>query len=581
MIKDIKRLMGRDSNKLVLPVTLSIIDSLLNSCMYGVMLLVFAALADGTFGYDKLKIFFGALIGIFVVRCVLQAIGFTKIQCLGANVSRKLRLKLGNHIRELNLGYFNNNSIGRLNGVLTTDVSDYEAIVTHCLCDIIKVVSFGVLSVGFLFCINWIFALVMLLIVAVSIPFLFKSGKTSKANISLLKSAKSDLVTRIVEYVNGIKTFRLYNLTGETFSALDEDLKKLKKASVKSELSVLPLSMAFYVITAIMVPVAIILGGYLYKTGDIAAAEFVLSLFVTVSLADILGVLSSLYPQIKSITKATENVCEVLEEKAFDYNENITSLNGFDITYEDVSFSYTGSVKVLDGVSFTVKQGTTTALIGPSGSGKTTITSLLSRFWDVSGGCIKINGIDIRDISPDVLTKYMAIVFQDVYLLNDTIMNNIKIGNPKATDEQVYAAAKAACCHEFIEKLENGYETMLGEGGAGLSGGEKQRISIARALLKDAPIILLDETTSNLDADNEKEINLAFKRLMKNKTVLVIAHKLDTIKSADNIIVLKEGKIIEQGNHEELIKNDGWYADVCQEQEKARKWIFPQKVFSL
>lgn len=572
MIKDMKRLMEKDLNKLILPVTLSIMDSLLNSCMYGVLLLVFAALAEGTFDYGKLKLFFGALIGIFVIRCVLQAAGFTKIQCLGANVSRKLRLKLGNHIRELNLGYFNHNSIGTLNGVLTTDVSDFEAIVTHCLCDIIKVISFGVLSVCFLFYMNHTFALVMLLIVVVAVPFLLKSGKTSRSSASMLKSAKSDVVTRIVEYVNGIKTFRLYNLTGETFSALDTDLKKLKKASVRSELSVLPLSMAFYMTTAVMVPVAILLGGYLYKTGDLEAAEFVLCLFVTVSLADILGVLSSLYPQIKSITKATENVCDILEEKTFTYDEKITSLNDFTITYENVSFSYTASVRVLDGVSFTVKQGTTTALVGPSGSGKTTITSLLSRFWDVSGGSIRIDGIDIREISPDVLTKNMAIVFQDVYLLNDTILNNIRIGNPKATDEQVYAAAKAACCHEFIEKLENGYETMLGEGGAGLSGGEKQRISIARALLKDAPIILLDETTSNLDADNEKEINLAFKRLMEKKTVLVIAHKLDTIKGADNIIVLKKGKVIEQGTHEELMKHGGWYADVCMEQEKAKKW---------
>ncbi len=572
MIRDIKMLMGKDTGKLALPIIMSVIDSLLNSVMYGVMLLVFAALADGSFNFEKVKTYFVVLLIIFVARCVVQGIGFTRIQCLGANVSRELRLNLGNHIRDLNLGYFNNNSIGRLNGVLTTDVSDYETIITHCLCDVIKVASFGVLSLGFLFYIHPVFALAMLLITVLAIPFLFKSGKASKITTTELKNAKSNVVTRIVEYVNGIKTFRLYHLTGARFSALDDDLKALNKASVKSELSVLPLSLAFYVITALMIPAAIILGGYFYKNGEVTSAQFVLSLFVTVSLADILGVLSSLYPQIKSITKATENVREILEEKTFTYDEKITAIDGFDISYENVSFSYTDQVKVLDGVSFKIKQGTTTALIGPSGSGKTTVTSLLSRFWDVTDGSIKINGIDIRKISPDVLTKYMAIVFQDVYLLNDTIMNNIRIGNPEATDEQVYAAAKAACCHDFIMKTDKGYDTMLGEGGAGLSGGEKQRISIARALLKDAPIILLDETTSNLDADNEKEISLAFKRLMKNKTVLVIAHKLGTIKGADNILVLKDGKIAEQGNHETLMKRGGWYADVCSEQEKAKDW---------
>lgn len=572
MIRDIKRLIGKDSNKLIFPIILSIIDSLLNSCMYGVMLFVFVALADGSFDYEKLKLFFGVLIGIFIIRCVVQAIGFTKIQCLGANVARKLRLNIGNHIRELNLGYFNNNSIGRLNGVLTTDISDYEAIITHCLCDVIKVISFGALSVGFLFYINELFAFVMMVIVLIAIPFLFKSGKTSKDVISILKSAKTDVITRIVEYVNGIKTFRLYNLTGEAFSALDEALKKLKKASVKSELSVLPLSMAFYVITAVMVPAAIILGGYLYKTGEVNAAEFVLSLFVTVSLADILGVLSSLYPQIKAITKATENICKVLDEKAFDYNENITSLDCFDITYEDVSFSYTGAVKVLDGISFAAKQGTTTALIGPSGSGKTTITSLLSRFWDVTGGSIKINGIDIREISPDILTKYMAIVFQDVYLLNDTIMNNIRIGNSDATDEQVYFAAKAACCHEFIEKLENGYDTMLGEGGAGLSGGEKQRISIARAILKDAPIIILDEATANVDPDNEKDLVEAIDALTREKTILMIAHRLKTVRNADKILVVDKGQIVQQGTHDELMKKEGIYKRFVNAKEIAGSW---------
>lgn len=572
MIRDIKFLSGKQSKKLVVPMIFSVIDSLLNSIMYFIMLLTLAALYDGSFSFASVKKALIWLAGIFVARCIVQSIGFTGIQCLGANISSKLRLRLGNHIRNLNLGYFNNNSIGYLNGVLTTDVSDFETIITHCLCDVVKVLASGILSIGFLFYINKIYAAALLVIVLLAIPFLFKSGSVSGKSSSRLRKAKSNVVTRLVEYIGGIKTFRLYNLTGNRFTKLDEDLREVKNASVKSELSVLPLSLAFYIITALMIPSSIILGGYLHSKNLITGSQFVLLIFVTVSLADMLGVLSSLYPQIKSITKASKNVRKILDEKSFDFDPEIKELNNYDIEYNDITFSYSDNKTVLNGVSFKAAQGTTTALIGPSGSGKSTVISLLSRFWDVKDGSIKIGGIDVRKISPDVLTKYMSIVFQDVYLLNDTIMNNIRIGKPDATDEEVFKAAKAACCHKFITELENGYETMLGEGGAGLSGGEKQRISIARALLKDAPIVLLDETTSNLDADNEQEITTAFKHLMKNKTVLVIAHKLGTIKNADNILVLKEGKILEQGKHSELIKKGGWYADVCKEQEMAKNW---------
>lgn len=213
-----------------------------------------------------------------------------------------------------------------------------------------------------------------------------------------------------------------------------------------------------------------------------------------------------------------------------------------------------------------------TALIGPSGSGKTTVVSLLGRFWDTKRGEITVGGYDIKKIAPDELLKHMSVVFQEVYLLSDTVLNNIRIGKPDATREEIIRAAKAACCHEFIEKMEHGYDTVINEGGASLSGGEKQRISIARAFLRDAPIILLDETTSNLDADNEKEIECALERLTKEKTVLVIAHRLGTIKKADCILVLKQGEIKEAGNHDSLVAQNGWYRAMYEEQCRAGSW---------
>lgn len=572
MIQYMKRLVGADAKKMVSPIALSILDSLFNSCMYGVMLFTLIDLSKGEFTKHALMVYTLVLVGVFVVRCLVQAISFTQAQCLGPRVSKKLRLEVGNHIRKLNLGFFTKNSIGKLNSVLLSDISDYEVIITHCLCDFIKVISFTVMTLIFAFVIHWNYGLVMLLLIALATPLLLRSGKLSGKKASQLRKTNQNVISRLVEYVNGIKTFRLYNLTSNRFERLDHELQMLRKDSISSEITVMPLALSFYAITSLIVPITLIMGGYLYAASEVNIVEFLIIILLSVSLANIMGALSSIYPQIKSITKASENICNVLDEEPFSYEEKNSELKNFDIAFSNVDFAYEKDVPVLKNVSFQARQGTKTALIGPSGSGKTTIVSLLARFWDTTGGSIFAGGIDIKKIAPDVLTKYMAIVFQDVYLLNDTIMNNIRIGRPEATDEEVYEAAKAARCHEFITKMEKGYDAVIGEGGSTLSGGEKQRISIARALLKDAPIVLLDETTSNLDADNERDINRAFDRLMKEKTVLVIAHRLHTIRNADNILVLEQGVIKEEGNHEQLLKKQGWYYGICAEQEKAKNW---------
>lgn len=254
------------------------------------------------------------------------------------------------------------------------------------------------------------------------------------------------------------------------------------------------------------------------------------------------------------------------------YRYEEANFRNYDIEFKNVSFKYEEGENTINNLSFKAEEGTMTALMGPSGSGKTTITSLIARFWDINSGAIKIGGKDIKDINPDSLLKHISMVFQDVYLLNDTIYNNIKLGNERATKDDVIKAAKIANCHEFIERLEDKYDTIVGEGGSTLSGGEKQRISIARAILKDAPIVLLDEATASLDADNELEIRKAIKKLTLNKTVIVIAHRLNTIKDADQIIVLNEGYIEEKGSHIELIKNKKRYYNMYVEMERAKNW---------
>lgn len=572
VIRYMKELANEDYKKLVMPIILSVFDSILNSCMYGVMLFLLLDLSTDNLDYQILKNYTLILIVIFLLRCIAQAISFTQAQCIGSDVSYKLRLRTANHLHKLYLGYFNKNSIGKLTGTLITDVNDFEAIITHCLCDIIKVISFTTISLILAFWLNITFGVVLAFLIVVAFPLLMISGNISARNSAKLRTANNQVTSRTVEYINGMKTFRLYNLIGNHFTKLDETLQELKKISTKSEISILPFALSFSVVTSFIVSLSLILGIYLFTVSRIDSATFLVLILLSVSVSGLLNVLSSLYPQVRSISKASENILSILHTKPLPYKMDNTDFSNFDIEFSDVSFQYTDTITVLQNVSFKAKQGTTTALIGPSGSGKTTVVSLIARFWDIQNGTISIGNKNIKDISPDVLTQYMSIVFQDVYLLNDTVFNNIRLGKPDATMEEVIQASKEANCHEFILQMEHGYDTVIGEGGSTLSGGEKQRISIARALLKNSPIVLLDETTSNLDADNEYEIQSAFNHLMKDKTVFVIAHRLETIVNADNILVLDKGIIKEQGNHQKLLKQNGWYAKMYEEQRKAQDW---------
>ena len=324
---------------------------------------------------------------------------------------------------------------------------------------------------------------------------------------------------------------------------------------------------------AIVVPLVLLVGSYLFLGGTIAPDQLVAFMLMSLALSALLIAFEHSYNLLKDLNLAAHNLEQAYDTKPLSYKEEDVKLSHFDIAFEHVDFSYNKQADVLTDISFFAKENSVTALIGPSGSGKSTVANLIARFWDVSKGTIRIGGKDIKDLNPDGLLHYISEVFQENTLLSDTIYNNIKAGRENATEEEIIEAAKAARCHEFIEKLPEGYQTRLSEGGNTLSGGEKQRIAIARAILKNAPILLLDESTASLDADNEAKINQALDRLMKGKTVFVIAHRLNTIQNADQIILLNQGRIEEMGTHTELLAKKGHYYEMVQEQEKAKKWI--------
>lgn len=572
MLRRAARITGKDGRKLMLPVFLSLLDSLLHMGMFAVMVSTIIDLLREDFTGRKLGIYFASLLAMFVLRAILGAVGYAEIQYRGSDITTVLRLRLGDHIRGLNLGYFNKNSIGKLSAALTTDITDFETALTHSFSLFCKTVFFTVLALIFAFGIDWRFGLGVFVLIAAALPLLFRAGKVSAKRAVTLRSSVQEVVSRVVEYINGIRTFKLYNLTGEKFDRLDKSFRDLKKESIKMELSVAPWSVSFSVITSCIIPLTIIVGSIAMRQGVIDSISYIIIVMISISLSVMMTSLGSLYPLMNFLERASLNILSLMDESPFLFQKEKADFSRYGISFEDVSFRYTEDVEVLQHISFAVEPGTITALVGPSGSGKTTITSLISRFWDVTDGSIRIGGEDIRNIAPDGLTERIAVVFQDVYLLNDTVLNNIRVGKANATREEVEAAAKAACCHDFIIAMPEGYDSMIGEGGSTLSGGERQRISIARALIKDAPIVLLDETTSSLDADNEAEINRAFDILMKGKTVIVIAHRLGTIVGADNILVLDRGRIAESGSHKELLQKGGWYARMYDEQKKAKNW---------
>lgn len=481
------------------------------------------------------------------------------------------RISLAEKLRKLPLSFFGKRDLSDLTTTIMADCTTLEQSFSHWIPEFFGSMISTVIVAVCLFIFDWRLALAALWVLPVSLAIVAFSGKVQNYFTRRQTEAKLAVAEGIQEALETMRDLKSNNAEEKYLKGLDKKIDLQEKRMIASELGgalfVVPAGM----ILKLGIGTVALVGGMLLANGAITVLTFFLYLLVVSRLYD---PLSSSLQNLAAIISTNIPIERMNEIETYPVQPGTAELktNGYDIIFDNVSFAYNTGEQVLSGVSFTAKQGEVTALIGPSGGGKSTAARLAARFWDADGGKITLGGTDVRTIDPEKLLSAYSIVFQDVTLFNNTVMENIRIGRQNATDEEVLAAAREAQCDEFVEKLPEGYRTMIGENGSALSGGERQRISIARALLKDSPVILLDEATASLDAENETHIQRAISRLVKGKTVLIIAHRMRTVEGADKLVLLSGGKVAEQGNPEELLAKGGIYAKMCQLQQQSGEW---------
>lgn len=511
----------------------------------------------------------GLLAAYMIVMALAERASFRHNFRSAYELSAEGRINLAEHLQKLSLGFFSRHDPGDLSSMMITDFTMAETGISHHLPQLMGALVMPILAFFGLLWIDWRMSLAMFIALPLAILVLILSNRIQ---VSLSKNqiaAKINAGSRLEEYLQGIRVMKAYNLLGDRFIRLRNAFLQLKRASMRLEALMGPFVLLSVTLIRAGLTLMILCGTYLLLGGELSVLTFVMFLIVGSRVFDPLTSALTNFAEFRYFSFAGGRILKLMREPEMKGRKS--SPESGDIVLDHVSFGYQKK-KVLHDISVTMKQGTLTALVGPSGSGKSTLLKLCARFYDPQSGKVLFNGADVAEIEPESLMKHISMVFQNVYLFQDTVKNNIRFGKPDATDEEIIEAARKACCHDFITKLPKGYDTMVGEGGCTLSGGEKQRISIARAILKEAPVVLLDEATASLDPENEVEIQKAINTLIAGRTVIVIAHRLKTIKNADKIIVLEEGRISEQGTHTELLEKKGLYHHLWSIQEKTMGW---------
>ncbi|HFD6219143.1 TPA: ABC transporter ATP-binding protein [Staphylococcus aureus] len=492
-------------------------------------------------------------------------------ESIAYEMSANERLNIGNKLKNVPLGYFNTHHSNELTTIVTTDLTFLENFAMKMVDIVINgyiLISVLILS---LLVVSWQVALLACIGVLLSFLTIQLLENKSKKNAPTYHYAQNQLIEKVVEVIRGIKVIKSFSKENASLRSFNRAVNESKRVNTKIEMQYIPFNLLHLLSLKVTSILIVLVACLLFIHNSIDLPTFIMISIFSFVIFDSVENINSAAHVLEIIDMTLEDIEKIKSAPELDKKGKDLTIENDDIAFENVNFSYDDK-QVIKNVSFDIAANTSTAIVGPSGSGKSTLCHLLLRFYDVNDGFIRIGGIDIKDLKLSSLMSQISAVFQKVYLFNDTIENNILFGNPDATEEEVIRAAKQACCHDFIMKLPDGYKTVLHEKGNNLSGGERQRISIARAILKDAPIIILDEATASIDPENEQLIQTAINELSKGKTVITIAHKLETIKNADQIIVLNEGEIIQKGSHDELIRKPGMYQDFIRIKSKSAGW---------
>lgn len=532
---------------------------------------ILSSVSNGEMPAKTVWVSFAVMLLSILGRIIFTNISSVKRTLGSFSMCTVWRMELGEKLKRVPMGYFNEHRLGDITAAVTTTLGDLEnnAVV------IMEAVAGGfihavVIGIWLLFY-EWEIGILMFAGLFFSLLIYTKTQKAGVKYSPRRQAAQAGLVAAVLEYIQGMAVVKAFGLADRSDKSMDAAICESAEANIVLEKVFSGLSAAFQTVFKFARFAILITAPYLLMNGEMSPEKCLLlivasfMIYTTVELAGstaaVARVVDASLDRLEGISKMP-----ILDENGTDLSPDI-----YDISVSNISFSY-DEKEVIHNVSFSVPQGTSCAIVGPSGSGKTTLCSLIARFWDVKEGEILLGGTNVKDYTCDSLLRNFSIVFQRVYLFEDTIENNILFGKPHATREEMISAAKKACCHDFISALPDGYQTKVGEGGATLSGGEKQRISIARAILKDAPIVILDEATASVDPENERELQQAISELTKDKTLLMIAHRLNTIRTADQILVLEDGRIVQEGKHQELIEQEGLYRRFVAIREKAIGW---------
>ncbi|WP_391571955.1 ABC transporter ATP-binding protein [Cohnella sp.] len=571
----IRRMTAGNPGWLIRPIAATVLANLCGMLPYALASLavmrIYEAFADtgATLAIRELWLLCAGMLVSLVLLYASESLAY-RLSFGGAyGLAAEGRRTLAEHLRKLPLGTLMRRDAGELGNMMMGDFAQLETANSQLLPQIVGGMIASLLAViGFLF-LDWRMALAMIagfppaLLILWAVSGLERKYGTSHAE------ARSRASSRLQEYIQGMKVIKAYNMRGGNFTGLEQAFRRLMKESISLEGRFGPVFLVAIALVKSGAAFILIAGSYLAVGGELSVPALAAFLLIGARVYEPIAGAIFAWPEFKYYALYGGRIADMLAEPAMPGDR--PSPSGHDVEFRDVEFGY-GDEPVLRGVSFAVRAGTLTAVVGPSGSGKSTVLKLIARFYDPRSGEVRIGGRPAKEMAPEALMQKLSMVFQDVYLFNDTIGNNIRYGRQGATQQEVEEAARQACCHEFISRLPGGYDTMVGEGGSTLSGGEKQRIAVARAMIKQAPIVLLDEATASLDPENEAEMQRAISRLVAGRTVIVIAHRLKTVVEADRIIVLERGKVAEQGGHEQLVCAGGLYARLWRLQQETEQW---------